>query len=94
MLVLMPLYHTRANQTKFTVIYSQKHVFKSGTNVSTISESSPGSPDGISRDPKFSFKPQKCNIFRHNFGARVSHVRLLIVFVEFHVPYSYLIKHF
>ena len=91
MLVLMPLYHTRANQTEFTVIYSQKHVFKSGTNVSTISDSS---PDGISRDPKFSFKPQKCNIFRHNFGARVSHVRLLIVSVEFHVPYSYLIKHF
>ena len=42
MLVLMPLYHTRANQTEFTVIYSQKHVSKSGTNVSTISDSSPG----------------------------------------------------
>jgi len=41
MLVLMPLYHTRANQTEFTVIYSQKHVSKSGTNVSTISDSSP-----------------------------------------------------
>ena len=40
MLVLMPLYHIRANQTEFTVIYSQKHVLKSGTTVSTISDSS------------------------------------------------------
>ena len=50
MLVLMPLYHTRANQTEFTVIlYSQKHVSKSGTNVSTISDSSPENTEGYLR---------------------------------------------